>query len=127
MEQVVDLYTLRCVAATLLWARHHLAELSVGEVRRVDVAVRHLVAIRPSLTGDLASITARLLSNEPDHHGARTIAAIDNRAELTNVDLADAAELAANLTAPARLAAETERSRQPELFDDDGDDAREPA
>jgi hypothetical protein len=124
MEQVVDLYTLRCVAATLLWTRHHLAELSVGELRRLDVAVRHLVAIRPGLSGDLASITARLLSSEPDHHGARTIAAIDNLAALTNVDLDNAGELATKLTAPARSSADTAR---PELFDADGDGEREPA
>ena len=55
------------------------------------------------------------------------IAAIDNLAALTNVDLDNAGELATKLAAPARSSADTARPCQPELFDTDGDDEREPA
>lgn len=118
MDGVIDVFLLRCVAATLLWARHHVSELTVAEARRVDVAVNHLVAMRPALGGEFASTAEVLLSSEPDQRGERTTAAIDHLAELTHVNLDNAPALAASLAPPATV---IERTHQPVLFDDDGD------
>jgi hypothetical protein len=122
MDVVIDLFLLRCVAATLLWARHHVSELTVAEARRVDVAVNHLVAMRPALSGEFASTAEVLLSSEPDHRGVRTTAAIDHLAELTHVNLDNAAALAASLAPPSTV---TARTQQPELFEDNVDAAAE--
>jgi hypothetical protein len=118
MDGVIDVFLLRCVAATLLWARHHVSELTVAEACRVDVAVNHLVAMRPALRGEFAATAEVLLSREPDQRGARTTAAIDHLAELTHVNLDNAPALAASLAPPSTV---TERAHQPELFEDDGD------
>lgn len=109
----VDLDQLRCAVATLVCAVGCRGQLDLRGVRRVDNAVAVLSAVRGSHKSSrgIGEAIDRLLSNTRDSGGSRTLAAIDELAQLTHVDEDAAPALAARLGQTP--------SGQQQLFDPD--------
>lgn len=97
-SDVVDMYGLRCAIAVLVHARHNIDDLTSAHLVRFDAAVRTLSRRRKELNGSLASDTTAMLSPEPDPNGSRTVAAIDNLADLAHVSVQSAPALASSLS-----------------------------
>jgi hypothetical protein len=98
-DRYLDLYRLRVAVAVLFWTRIHIAELLDHVPRllllRLDAAVAHLGDVQHEVGGEVGACCRALLSPASDVTGARTVAAIDRLAAITNVDEDSAAALAA--------------------------------
>jgi hypothetical protein len=95
----VDLYQMRCAVATLVCAARCGGQLDLGGVRRVDAAVAVLSAARDANSSGrgVGDAIDRLLNKARDPGGTRTIAAIDELAQLTHVEDDTAPALASRL------------------------------
>jgi len=95
----VDVYQLRCAVATLVCAVSSGGQLDLGGVRRVDIAIDTLSAVRNANRNGrgVGEAIDRLLRKTDDPDGARTIAAIGDLAHLTHVGGDVAPALAAGL------------------------------
>lgn len=98
LARSVNLYELRRAVAALVYARHHIDDLTGAELVCVDGAVGWLACRRGDLDGDLAAATRSLLSADRDDGGPRTVQAIETLARLVNVD-PDSAKVLSSLPA----------------------------